>query len=487
MGELKEQSNPFSTGGGGVNFETRVQASFVVAFLAGTPVPCMPTSARIKEIGFQSKYKGMHTDDIHIISENCAGQQYRLYVQIKHEIKISESAESTFAEVIGAAWEDFKNPNFDTRFDAIALVTGPLTKVDVANTIPVLEWARYSSSAEEFFRKSATDGFTSEKKRERLNIIRKQLDRASNTLLTDDELWNFLKVFYLISYDLDQTGSVTASLLASLVQQHSELPPSAVLAKVVAVAQDFNQNAGTLTANNLPVDLTSLFKASVCKSLSGDIEKFRERSNHIYLGISNSIGGIHVSRHEAVEAIRDAYQGGGFVFVTGERGAGKSGVVKDFVETAGDEAAIFYVRAEDFDKSHLNDVFASFGMQSDLSQIAGQFSLIREKILVIESIEKVLELNNPTAFTDLLNFISAQEGWGVIATGRDYAYQQLAFNYFQPSGIKFKSVNLSCFSSAQVSEICESIPTLTQLIDSPPLVVASKQPIFYRSRRTCFG
>lgn len=478
MGELKEQSNPFSTGGGGVNFETRVQASFVVALLAGTPVPCMPTSVRIKEVGFQSKYKGVHTDDIHIIGEDFAGKLFRLYVQIKHEIKISESADSTFAEVIGAAWEDFKSPTFDADFDAIALVTGPLTKVDVANTIPVLDWARYSSSAEEFFRKSTTDGFTSAKKRERLNIIRKQLDRANNIALTDDKFWNFLKVFYLISYDLDQAGSVTASMLGSLVQQHSELPPSVVLAKVITVVQDFNQNAGTLTASNVPVDLTSLFKASVYKSLDGDVEKFRVRSNHIYFGISNSIGSIHISRHEAVEAVREAYKGGGFVFVTGERGAGKSGIVKDFVETVGHEAAVFYVRAEDFDKSHLNDVFTSSGMRSDLSQIASQFSLIREKILVIESVEKVLELNNPTAFADLLNFISAQEGWGVIATGRDYAYQQLAFNYFQPSGIKFNSVNVSGFSSEQVAEVCESIPALKQLIDNSSVVGLLSNPFF---------
>lgn len=479
MGELKEQSNPFSTGGGGVNFETRVQASFLVALLAGTPVPCMPASARIVEVGFQSKYKGVHTDDIHVKAEDAAGQPYRLFVQIKHEITVSESAESTFAEVIDAAWEDFSNPDFNTNFDSIALVTGPLTKVDVANTIPVLEWARYSSSADEFILKSAADGFTSERKRQRLNAIRKQLDRANNNMaLTDHEFWSFLKIFYLISYDLDQAGSVTASMLGSLLQQHSELPPSAVLAKVVTVAQDFNQNAGTLTINNAPPDLMSLFRTNVCKALDGDIEKLRERSNYIYSGISSSISGMHISRQETVESVREAYKGGGFVFVTGERGTGKSAIVKDFVEIIAHEAAVFYVRAEDFDKSHLNDVFATFGLRSDLSQIASQFSLIREKILVIESIEKVLELSNPAAFADLLNFIGTQEGWGIIATGRDYAYQQLAFNYFQPCGIKFKSVSVSGFSNEQVSEICENIPALKPLVDNDSLSELLSNPFF---------
>ncbi|WP_177323563.1 hypothetical protein [Pseudomonas sp. GM55] len=41
--DLKAQSNPFSTGGGGVNFETRVQAAFAVALLAGWLAPALPS------------------------------------------------------------------------------------------------------------------------------------------------------------------------------------------------------------------------------------------------------------------------------------------------------------------------------------------------------------------------------------------------------------------------------------------------------------
>ena len=478
MGELKEQSNPFSTGGGGVNFETRVQASFLVALLAGTPVPCIPTNARVKEIGFQNRYAGVHTDDLHVSAENPAKQKHCLYIQIKHEITVSDAAESTFAEVVRAAWEDFKSPQFDKHADAIALITGPLTKVDVANTIPVLEWARYSSSADEFLSKSTTEGFTSAKKRERLNVFRTQLERANGGALSDHAFWSFLKVFHLISYDLDQAASVTAAMLGSLLRQHSDLPPSTVLAQVVTTAQEFNQNAGTLTVDNLPADVKNLFRTRVTQSLECDIERLRERGGHIHLGVSNAIGGVHVPREDVVEAIRDAYEEGGFVFVTGERGAGKSGAVKDYVKSRNSDAAVFYVRTEDFDKSHLNDVFASMGIGSDLRQLAGHFSLIKEKILVIESIERVLELNNAAAFTDLLNFIGAQNGWSVIATGRDYAYQQLAFNYFQPCGLRFKSVKVAGFTSEQVEKVCNNTPALRQLTENPATAGLLRNPFF---------
>src|SRR5690606_4306460 len=100
MAELKEQSNPFSTGGGGVNFESRVQASFIVALLAGTPIPCMPTNAHVKEISFQNRYAGVHTDDLLVVSKDLVNNKRNLHIQIKHEITISDSKESVFAEVI---------------------------------------------------------------------------------------------------------------------------------------------------------------------------------------------------------------------------------------------------------------------------------------------------------------------------------------------------------------------------------------------------
>ncbi|MGJ7547022.1 hypothetical protein [Pseudomonas alloputida] len=465
MGELKEQSNPFSTGGGGVNFETRVQASFIVALIAETPVPCMPTDARIKEISFQSKYKGVNTDDVHIVGEDSAGKSFRLYVQIKNEVSVSDSADSTFADVMTAAWQDFKGSKFNEQCDAIALVTGPLTKVDVVNTLPILEWARCSASADEFLLKASADGFTSNKKRDRLEKFKSQLTRSNNGIaISDDELWRFFKVFYLISYDLGQAGSVTAALLGSLLKSHSDLPPSAVLAKVVTVAQEFNQNAGTVNAENLPADLKCLFKVAIGQTLGHDVKKLRERSDYILGGISNVINGVHVPQRNALEEIRAVYKPGGFLFVTGERGAGKSGIVKEFVKSIGDDAAVFYVRAEDFDKSHLNDVFAAFGIKSDLSQLANHFSLLTHKILVIESVERILELTNTSAFNDLLSFITGQNGWGVIATGRDYAYQQLSFNYLQSRGISFSSVTVNGFTEEQVRSICSSMPPLLDLL-----------------------
>ena len=62
-GDGKQISNPFSTGGGGVNFEVQVQASFVALMLAEGFAPCLPCQP-IQKIKLQGRFAGFDTDDL---------------------------------------------------------------------------------------------------------------------------------------------------------------------------------------------------------------------------------------------------------------------------------------------------------------------------------------------------------------------------------------------------------------------------------------
>lgn len=482
--DSKKQSNPFSTGGGGVNFETRVQASFAIALLTQSCVPCLPQTMRPKELKFQNKYDGSNTDDFVLVASDKFGNRSKLYAQIKHEITISDSIgsdekSSIFSDVIRSAWEDFQSDSFNRNNDAIALITGPLPKLDIANTLPLLEWARYSSSASDFIKKSKTQGFTSVAKLNKLEALRKQLGHANGgQAITDDELWEFLRVFYLVSFDLDAKHSVVAHLLCSLIQCHSDESPELIFSKVITCVQDYNQNAGTLTLENTPHEVRDLFHVNSKVNFEMDFLKLQERGLLIYEGISNKIQGFHVSRDDYLLKISEAYDTSDFVFVTGSRGSGKSSIVKDFISSKNKGVPVFYLRAEDLNRTHLNDVFSTIGMSSTLGQIEGFFALIPEKILVIESIEKILELDHQEAFIDLLQFIRQQEGWTIIATGRDYAFQQLSFHFLQQNQINFTSVNIEGFSEEQIKQVCEHVPELKTLISNDALVGILRIPFF---------
>ena len=145
--EPKQLSNPFSTGGGGVIFETRVQATFVALMLTGGYAPCLPTWP-IRKIKLQGKIEGYDTDDLIVFTKHPDREkEAKLLGQIRHSITIAER-DAKFGDVIQGAWKDFKNPNvFTEGLDAIALITGPLSAKDTNNVRTILEWARNSENA----------------------------------------------------------------------------------------------------------------------------------------------------------------------------------------------------------------------------------------------------------------------------------------------------------------------------------------------------
>jgi hypothetical protein len=177
----KQQSNPFSTGGGGVNFETRVQAAFTVLMLTGRLAPCLPPFP-ITKIKLQGRYADFNTDDFIVFAKQPETEGAgRLLAQIKHNISIT-AGDTTFAEVIQSTWNDFKNESFNPSTDALALITGPLSATDINDVRSILEWARHAENEEEFFTKINTANFSSNAKRKKLEVFKTHLKTANGEM-----------------------------------------------------------------------------------------------------------------------------------------------------------------------------------------------------------------------------------------------------------------------------------------------------------------
>jgi hypothetical protein len=259
-GAKKQLSNPFSTGGGGEHFEAHVQASFVLLMLTGGFAPCMPNWPIIK-IKLQGKFAGFDTDDLIIFLEKPGSDQKRkILAQIKHSISITEN-DKVFGEVVQAAWNDFNNDELFTKGeDVIALITGPLSATDINDVRTILEWARHSENAEEFFNKVELAKFSSKKKQEKLQAFKTNLTKANGGIEVPDEvLFDFLRHFHLLGYDLDVKAGVTLSLLHSLIGQFSQENASSLWARIVDEVQSANKNAGTLSPEDISEDLRTAF------------------------------------------------------------------------------------------------------------------------------------------------------------------------------------------------------------------------------------
>jgi hypothetical protein len=257
----RQLSNPSSTGGAGIIFETHVQASFVTLMLSGGFAPCLPPW-QIKKIKLQGKYAGYDTDDAIVFVESSDGKEERkLLCQIKHSISIGRN--KVFAGVIQSAWSDFNNPGVFTKGkDLIALITGPLSDTDITDVrFFILEQARHSESSGDFLTRVNLAKFSSERKIKKLKVFRELLKKANNgDDVPDETFWEFMKSFHLLGYDLDIKSGVTLSLLQSLIGQHSSENPQALWTQIIDEVQSANQNAGTITVDSVSEEIRSAFQ-----------------------------------------------------------------------------------------------------------------------------------------------------------------------------------------------------------------------------------
>ncbi len=267
--DVAQISNPFSTGGGGDRFEKNVQAAFAVLMLAQGFSPCLPAWPIIK-IKVQGKYADFNTDDfIVFVKETKGSREAKLLAQVKHNIQITKGS-NLFGEVIRAAWKDYNNKylfNEGKDKDAIALITGPINSTDI-EARNMLDMARYSEDANDFFRKMETANFVSDTQREKLDAFREHLKNANNgTELSDDQLWKFFKSYHLLSYDLDIRAGVTHSLLHSLIGQYSPDNARLVWAGIVEEVRSANPISGTVTIESFTDEIRSAFQQRAAKTI----------------------------------------------------------------------------------------------------------------------------------------------------------------------------------------------------------------------------
>ncbi len=315
----KQLSNPFSTGGGGGHFEAHVQALFVALMLTGGFAPCLPCWP-IRKIKLQGKFAGYNTDDLIVLVERPGSEQKsKMLAQIKYSISITENNKE-FGGVIRAAWNDFNNASVFTRNnDVIALITGPLSVTDVNDVYTILEWARHSESAEEFIRKVELTHFSSVSKRARLQAFKTHLSNANGgEPVSNDILFEFMKHFHLLGYDLYLKAGVALSLLHSLIGQYSQENAQALWSRLVDEVQSANKNAGTITRESLPEDLQSVFKqreyevipeAFSSTQLEPETPDWNQHAYASDLAIANLLGAWDENSDADLEIIRQLITG----------------------------------------------------------------------------------------------------------------------------------------------------------------------------------
>lgn len=244
-------SNPFSTGGGGVNYERHVQAFFLFKMISRDLCPLL--GMPIRRMDFQAKYLGYDTDDL-VVTAASGPRTARLLCQIKHDVTVS-SKNGIFRDVIAAAWSDFQKPDFDPDADQIALIAAGTGKQGKHAMAKLRSFARDAGNADDFMFRLHTANFSA-------NAVRDAYDAIQDCIGTDNdfEVWRFLKCFSLYLLDLEPGGGNSLyDTLRSAIRAHALQDPDLVWSKLSEQCGAWNQRAASVTYDHLPDSIASLF------------------------------------------------------------------------------------------------------------------------------------------------------------------------------------------------------------------------------------
>lgn len=474
---MTELSNPFSTGSGGATFEGRVQSSFFVTMLCNGFVPGVP-DGDITKIKLQGRIEGYETDDCVLYIQSGNDFERKFLCQIKHSLSFTKSDE-TLKEVLSSAWSDFTNASvFDPSKDILSLITGPLSKIDTEHVRPILSWARYVETAQDFINRVGSSNFSHRKKAEKLDVIKYHLEAAKGTSLTDDELWSFCKSWTLLGYDLSNDTSSQRALLLNLInvsKTDSSRSAESIWTEILEYISNINSGAGVISLKDIDQKFKGYFSKQI---LSHDsIQRLKDHGSVIKKRIKEGIDGFHFERVHLQTEILEKYFDNQVTIVSGPAGVGKSAIVKNLFKSQ-DEKLLFYLRAEDLNFSHIDKFINSIGIKDRLSQLSNQLILLPEKVLVIESMEKLLELENTEAVKDLFMFIKKDSSWKIIATCRDYSLNQIMTYFLATEGFNASIVKVTKFDEDEITVVKNKFPQLKPYLEDSQLKSLLKNPFY---------
>ncbi|RIJ42876.1 NACHT domain-containing protein [Pontibacter oryzae] len=430
---MSDKGSVFQKGGGGTNFEQAIQTAFLTTLIIRGDVPCV-ASSELTEVAFQVTNRGYQTDDLLAIAKST-NAEHRLLIQIKHNISFTAD-NAIFKEVIIAFWKDYNNTSiFDKTKDKLIVVKSGLTKDEKNHLKSLFNWANTHASETDFI----SEVNRIKGKKERLDVFRSVLKGAnSNTDLTDKEVWEFLKCVDVLEYDFSNEGSVDKAYFLNLIKlsksQNSAATEKEIWDSIFAYVGTLNPNGGSVTIESISTqDFFKHFDNARLSPYFKAVEKLKSDSKEILRPIKNSIGkgenAFQLPRIEVREKILDVLSRNQLTVVTGKPGVGKSAEVKEILQKDFPNASVFVFRADQFNESTLAKVFSSQGVNETIQDIFSCISLIPEKFIFIDSLEKLLEADPECAFKQLLALLKEHPEIRVVSSSRRYAIDLITLKF----------------------------------------------------------
>jgi len=202
------------------------------------------------------------------------------------------------------------------------------------------------------------------------------------------------------------------------------------------------------------------------KSIFDLLEEQKQHTQNILSEIHPNIffneQSIEIDRNNYLEELKK--QSRKISILSGVGGVGKTVLIQKLYEHFKDKIPFFVFKATEFELRNINDLFKDFTFY-DFIEANRDYN---NKIIVIDSAEKLLDLNNSDPFREFLSVL-IKDKWQIIFTTRNHYLENLNYDFFEIYNIVPLNININNLEQEELITLSEKyfflLPKDEKLLD----------------------
>jgi hypothetical protein len=198
------------------------------------------------------------------------------------------------------------------------------------------------------------------------------------------------------------------------------------------------------------------------------IEQKEKHSENIFYEIQTDIDfnkqKIEIDRSGILEKIQEGLAQKQILILSGEGGVGKTAVIKKYYEKLVGKIPFYIFKATEFNVNDINSIFGNLKLEDFICFHNNE----NDKIIIIDSAEKLLDLKNSNPFKEFLSTLIINH-WKIIFTTRNYYLEDINFQFIEIYRITYIHILIQNLNIKELKEISKKhdflLPVDHKLLD----------------------